>query len=100
MKKIDVNRLSELLFRQKEKTPQIDFYGDYNEVTNEGEYCFKIAVVKFADAFMVIANYYGGGKPFCIDISDDKDAFRLKFELASYMRKNEIGDEYSVWIDP
>ena len=48
-----------------------DFYGNFDPETEEKEWAYHAAVVRFADASVVIINYYGGGAGFIYDIEED-----------------------------
>ena len=74
-----------------------DFYCNYNRETEEKEWAYKAAVVRFADAQMVLINYYGGGAGFVYDIDEDGDSSGLACCLQNYFIHQ--GLEESVWVE-
>ena len=99
LKKIGVKSIAKTLYENKDREVSIDFYGGYHSVMMCGLYEYKVSVVKFADAYMAIANYYGGGQPFCYDFTDDDNYEYLAHELEKYLCKNVIGDNGEVWVN-
>ena len=99
--KMTIQNVSELLFKEKERLPHFSYYLS-KAGEDEYEWAFEIGVLKFADSYLVIGNYYGGGSPFCCDITDDSDESAL-FELFDSYLKNigcEMNDgERIVYVD-
>ena len=85
--------LAEHLFKNRDTLPEVEFSADSDDLTFEKDgvsvsakgWNFAIAVLNFADTYMVIGNYFGGGSPFCYDLDDDKDS-------------SELADAISAWF--
>ena len=64
--------LAEHLFKNRDTLPEVEFSADSDDLTFEKDgvsvsakgWNFAIAVLNFADTYMVIGNYFGGGSPF------------------------------------
>lgn len=97
MKRLSYKEFAEKVFQNRENDGYgIDFYCNYNPETGEKEWGYRAGVVRFADTFMVLVNYYGGGACFVDDIEDgDFDGFA--YCLQRYLA--EQGFEGSVWLE-
>lgn len=87
-----VENLAELLFKEVEKLPYFDFY-IARDSFGACQWAYRLEVVKFADSFLVIGNYYGGGSPFCMDITLDDDSSALNSCLKYWLTENECDSE-------
>lgn len=93
--------LMEILFKEKERLPRIGFY---MSKTGSGDYEWgcEICVMKFADSYLVIGNYCGGGAPFCCDITTDGDESGLCEFFDVYLRDlgcDTVEGERVVYVD-
>lgn len=87
MKTLTCSEFSELIWTQEEVT-NIDFcLNKCTDNTLEG-FC-KIGVLDFADSTLVIGNYYGGGDPFCYDLTTDDDSSGLYCCLKNWLSSME-----------
>ncbi len=85
--------LAGYLFERKDKLPTVVFYAEYSKETGEKQWGYSVSVIDYADSKMVIGNYFGGGQPFCHDITDDVDASALEECLELWMSSVGCGDE-------
>ena len=83
---IGAKNLANLIFKEKEKLPQFGFYLTKNTRDDYEGGC-EIGVVKFADSYLVIGNYCGGGSPFCCDITSDDDSSALYECMKSWLEE-------------
>lgn len=93
--------MAELLFKAKERLPHFGFYlnkaGD-----DEYQWGCEVGVIKFADSYLVIGNYCGGGAPFCCDITNDDDESGLCECFEYYLKDLECDTENGeniVYVD-
>ena len=95
------SNMAELLFEEKESLPYFGFYL-HKTSTEDYEWGCEIKVEKYADSYMVIGNYCGGGAPFCCDITTDSDSSGLCNSLDVYLNTLECdkdSGENVVFID-
>lgn len=98
MKLLSYKEIAEALWQNQEVDGYgIDFYCNYDQETGEKEWAYRIGIISFADAPMVIANYYGGGAGFVYDIGDDGDPSGLAYCIQNYF--DDQGCEESVWVE-
>lgn len=82
--------LAEHLFKNKDTLPEVEFSGE------KDEWNYAIAVVNFADTYMVIGNYYGGGSPFCYDLKEDEDSSELAEAISAWF--SDVGCSKTVYL--
>ena len=82
--------LAEHLFKNKDTLPTVEFS------IEEDEWNYSIAVIRFADAYMVIGNFFGGGAPFCRDLMNDNDSDELAEAISKWF--SDIGCGEIVYL--
>ncbi len=95
------SNLAELLFNEKERLPYFGFYL-HKTSTGDYEWACEIKVEKYADSYLVIGNYCGGGAPFCFDVTSDSDSSGLCNSLDVYLNTLECDKELEenvVFVD-
>lgn len=98
MKKLSYKEIADKLWQNRENDGYgIDFYCNYIQETGEKEWAYRIGVISFAEAPMVIANYYGGGAGFVYDIGEDGDPSGLAYLIKNYFFCQ--GCEEGVWVE-
>ena len=103
MKQISYEEMAEKLWAAKESVARFkfpyrfDFWCNYDAETDEKEWAYHAEVSMFADAPVVIINYYGGGAGFIYDIAEDGDPSGLAGCLQNYFIHQ--GLEESVWVE-
>lgn len=85
------------VFNLRHSDASIEFYCEYNKEDDEGTGAHKIQVIRFADSDMVIANYYGGGSPFCCDITGEADSGMLEEHLSKWLNEHDFGN--MIWVE-
>lgn len=90
---IGYKQMAEILFKSGTTSRKIEFYIDKNSITNEGEGAGVLKVVSIADDATVIGNYYGGGMPFCYDMTRDENSEGLAKAFKEYFDYIGAGDE-------
>ena len=98
MKKMTCAELADLLFKYKDTPAIIEFYAEYDPVTEEKSWAFQAITTKFVDSNIALINYYGGGSLFAYEFTDsDTDASGLRGCLETYFYTADLGE--SVWIE-
>lgn len=88
--------LAELVYNSRHTNESFSFYAEYDAENNTAQWAYEIRVVQFADSLIVIGNYWGGGSPFCDDITDDSDSSGLESLLKIWMDNTDCGE--TVWL--
>lgn len=97
LKKMTFHDIASYLLKEQNNHPSFSFYAEFDERTGSFAWEYEIAVVKFADANMVLGNYWGGGSPFCYDLTGDSGESGLESAFAPWFR-NEVGSDV-VWVE-
>ena len=98
MKQISYEEMAEKLWAAKESVARFkfpyrfDFWCNYDAETDEKEWAYHAEVSMFADAPVVIINYYGGVAGFIYDIAEEEiraallDASRTTSSIRDWRR--------------
>ena len=82
-----VKQLADHLFKNKDTLPTVEFSAGVDE------WNYAIGVIEFADTYMVVGNYYGGGSPMCYDLKDDFDSSELAAAISAWFSEVGCGEE-------
>lgn len=75
-----------------------DFYEEYDMESGETEGGYHVGTIRFADAMMVLANYYGGSAAyFCYETEWDSDSALFKKAFIAYL--HDCGFKEIVWVE-
>ncbi|MBQ8563236.1 MAG: hypothetical protein IJ443_05035, partial [Firmicutes bacterium] len=87
---------AQMVFNSRETKESFSIYAEYDPESDTAQWAYEIRVTDFADSTMVIGNYWGGGQPFCDDITDDSDCSGLESLLKRWL--DEAGFGETVWL--
>ena len=97
-KRMTAAELAKLLFDNRGNIGfSVDYFETGLEDTGKYEWAHSIGIIRFAEASMVVGNYYGGGRPFCYDLTDDTDESGLADILDSYF--SEMANPSFVYVE-
>ena len=82
---ISAQDIAGLIFRHIDEKPRIDFYLTRTEDGSFEGGC-SLGVKRFADSYIAVGNYYGGGAPFLHDFSLDDDESLFADTLKAWLQ--------------
>lgn len=98
MTKVNANELAALLIKL-EADESLNFYESYDEETGETEGAYGAAMINRFDSYVIFINYYGGGTPCVIDITNYySDLCKITADINEYFRYNDTIREH-VFVD-
>lgn len=98
IKKMTVEEFSKFIWDNIDEGVGFDFYEEFDEKSEDASGSYRVEGIRFADAMMVLANWYGGGGAyFCYETEWDNDPGEFINEFAHYLTDNGFKD--SVWVE-